>query len=160
MGIQNLIFYFPQMTVLTTSVQFRCFWTDLNNFFFFDLEFWLGFQIRYCTFPKWLSGPQKSLEIHIMSSPDKVTGKECNIYLLSVLNTLITKYIKYHRPLSIIRNLLLYFICIKFLYWCLVYIYVVFSYFIGHCNGNMKILFWITNHSVGWTTKTTQITNL
>ena len=60
MGIQNSILYFLQMTVLTTTVQFRCFWTDLNNFFSFDLEFWLGFPIRYCTFPKWLSGPQKS----------------------------------------------------------------------------------------------------
>ena len=29
-------------------------------FFFFDLEIWWGFQIPYCTFPKWLSGPQKS----------------------------------------------------------------------------------------------------
>ena len=32
-GIQNSILYFPQMTVLTTTVQFRRFWTDLNNFF-------------------------------------------------------------------------------------------------------------------------------
>ncbi len=47
------------MTVLTTTVQFRCFWTDLN-IFFFDLVIWWGFQIWYCTFPKWLSGPQKS----------------------------------------------------------------------------------------------------
>ena len=33
---------------------------DQFQYFFFDLEIWWGFQIRYCTFPKWLSGPQKS----------------------------------------------------------------------------------------------------
>ena len=58
--MKNPILYFPQMTVWTTKVKFRCFLTDLNNFFFFDLEIWWGFKIRYCTFPKWLSGPQKS----------------------------------------------------------------------------------------------------
>ena len=60
MGIQNPILYFPQMTVWTTKVQFRCFWTDLNNSFLFYLEIRWGYQIWYRTFPKWLSGPQKS----------------------------------------------------------------------------------------------------
>ncbi len=39
----------------------RCFWTDLNNVFFFDLEIWWEFQIRYIVLSlKWLSGPKKS----------------------------------------------------------------------------------------------------
>ena len=42
------------------KVQFRCFWTDLNKKKFFDLEIRWRFQIWYRTFPKWLSGPQKS----------------------------------------------------------------------------------------------------
>ncbi len=37
------------MTFRTTKVQFRCFWTDLNNFIFFDLEIRWRFQILYCT---------------------------------------------------------------------------------------------------------------
>ena len=32
----------------------------LNFESFFDLEIWWGFQIRFCTFPKWLSGPKGS----------------------------------------------------------------------------------------------------
>ena len=60
MWIPNPTLYFPSNHSLTTNVQFPCLWTDLNKFFFFDFEIWWGFQIWYCTFPKWLSGPQKS----------------------------------------------------------------------------------------------------
>ena len=44
---------------MTKNVQFPCLWTDLNNFFFIDLEIRWWFQIRYCTLPQWLTGPQK-----------------------------------------------------------------------------------------------------
>ena len=52
MGIPNPILYFPSNHSLTTNVPFPCLWTDLNNYFFFDLEIRWGFQIRYYTFPK------------------------------------------------------------------------------------------------------------
>ncbi len=40
--------------------QISLFMDRFQWFFLFELEIWWGFQIRYCTFLKWLSGLQKS----------------------------------------------------------------------------------------------------
>ena len=58
MGIQNSILYFPQMTILTTTVQFRCF--DLNIFFSLTWKFDGDSKSDIVLSLKWLSGQQKS----------------------------------------------------------------------------------------------------
>ena len=52
MGIPNLILFFTSNGSLDHKSPNSCLWTDWNNFYFFDLEIRLGFQIRYCSLPQ------------------------------------------------------------------------------------------------------------